>query len=286
MKNYLPFIRRESLTLEPNIGSKVLIGPLAATSLTRLATGGGYRAVIQDLVIFEGDEDTNPSIPNTGHGGMIKVRIGIDGRGFFTEHLYDYRVYQDKTRSLWSVWDWSMGGRYPYRLYPGQHMLVELGAPADSDMDTRAVMFNGLQYDSQDKAEPIMLYGMEYSASSGSETDLWSVSTRRLQCPSTGPVDLYSITTSSFEFKGSGTNLPGTQPVVVRDGFERLFWERRPTWGFMIDPPSSPISLGAEGWVLDPDESVVVQARNGNPSASTQTLTICVRGVLEVEDGR
>jgi hypothetical protein len=77
-----------------------------------------------------------------------------------------------------------------------------------------------------------------------------------------------------------------TTRVHIKDGNDRPFWAD-PQWGHIIDPYTSPIALGPEGWELLADETLRIELRNANPDETTDhPVTVIIRGVLEVEDGR
>lgn len=283
MINYLPFARRETVSVPAKISDRVTAGGSATTNLAEFGTGGARRTIIQDIIIFEGDDDTAGTTNFVGNGGLIVVRIGIDGKQFLTEGLYDYRVMADKMRPNMACWDWSMGGRYPYRLYPGQEMLVLLApSPATSvqvaDVDVRAVFFSGRHVKNN---EPYHLYHYK-DVERRTFDDLISMSSPRMCCPYDSPIDLYSVALPDW-MVGQGD----TQIVYIEDGNNRPFWTNR-HWGHIIDPPCSPIGLGMKnGWAIKPDETLIVELQNGNNAVSTaQDVTVIVRGVLEVEDGR
>ena len=179
-----------------------------------------------------------------------------------------------------------MGGRYPYRLYPGQQMLVLLAAsPATSlqvdNVSVRAVFFSGRHVR---RNEPYHLYHYKdvrrYDAGSGD--DLISMASPRMRCPIDSPIDLYSVTLPDWMRASNDTQI-----IYIEDGNNRAFWPDR-HWGHILDPPCSPISFGMKnGWAIDPDETLVIELQNGNNAVSAdQDVTVIIRGVLEVEDGR
>lgn len=287
MINYLPFVRRETVTVPPKLADKVLVGGSVSTNLTEFGTGGVRRTILQDLIIFEGEDTGNAGAGAfVGDGGLFLARIGIDGKQFLTEDLYDYRVMADLPRPNMTCWDWSCGGIYPYRLYPGQKMSVLLGASPQNSVQVdsvraRAVFFSGRHVKNN---EPHHLYHYEdvrrYDAGSGD--DLLAMDSPRMKCPIDSPLDLYSVTLPDWMRAHNDT-----QVVYIEDGNSRPFWTDR-HWGHILDPPCSPISLGMKtGWAIDPDETLVVELQNGDATDdSERTVTVILRGVLEVEDGR
>jgi len=286
MLNYLPFARRETVSVLAKVGARVLVGGSSSTNLAEFGTGGVRRAILQDLIIFEGDDDTASDTAFATDGGLLGARIGIDGKQFLTEALYDYRVMADLMRPNMSCWDWSCGGRYPYRLYPGQKMGVLLGASPQTSVQVdsvsvRAVFFSGRHVKNN---EPHHLYHYQdvrrYDAGSGN--DLIAMDSPRMKCPMDSPLDLYSVALPEWMRTSNDTQI-----IYIEDGNSRPFWPDR-HWGHILDPPCSPISFGMKnGWAIDPDETIVVELQNGNPTVTTaQDVTVILRGVLEVEDGR
>ena len=290
MINYLPFARRETVTVPTAAADKTIVGGSVSTNLTEFGTGGVRRAILQDIIIFEGDDDTASTTNFAADGGLVLARIGIDGKQFLTEDLYDYRVMADLPRPNMACWDWSCGGLYPYRLYPGQKMSVLLGASPQTSVQVdsvraRAVLFSGRHVKNN---EPHHLYNYvdvrRYDADSGD--DLIAMDSPRMKCPIDSPIDLYSVTLPDWMVAQADT-----QVAYIEDGNSRPFWTNR-HWGHIIDPPCSPISLGMKtGWAIDPDEMLVVELQNGNTAleaAETESadVTVILRGVLEVDDGR
>lgn len=286
--NYLPFVRREQVVVPARQAARVLSGGFAVSDLARFATGGTKRAIVQDISIIQ-DTDVGYSVDP----GLLRARIGVDGRTYMTEDLYDYRVYCDQQLPLWSTWDWSCGKHTPYRLYPGQKMTVLMSRSVNhphrctNNSVPLAAMFNGMKVAhgspvGTKDGEPILLYGMKVPTCQEASVagELMLIESARFQCPKENPVDLYSITLS--EWAGTTVNWP----VYILDGNERPFWDNR-TFSGIIDIVSSPISLGYGGVQLDPDETFRVDLENGDPTATEDVdATIMYRGVLEVDDGR
>jgi|GEM_PF-4533325 len=299
--NYLPFARRQVITLQPSLTSgKMTTGGFAVTDLSRMSTGSTQRAIVQDI-IFNYGMDEYPL--TTADGLAFRCRIGIDGRNYMTEDMYDYRVFIDKPLPWASTWDWSCGKRTPYRLYPGQAMKVWMNmSPWDQQAQRQAyldiplaAMFNGLQVAhgspiGTKDGEPILLYGRDHPRN---RTDTGLVMLReytRFNCPKESPVDLYSVTVpeclSVYALVGTVT---APQIVYIEDGNDRPFWDSRLFTG-IIDQMASAISFGYGGVQIDPDESLRVEIENIAPNLSgsglTTTIWVTYRGVLEVDDGR
>jgi hypothetical protein len=287
MKNFLPFARKERVIVPRRKADRVQTGGFVVSDLARMATGGTKRAIIHDISIFQ-----DPDLAYSADPGLIRMRIGIDGRTYLTEDLYDYRVYCDQQHPLWSIWDWSCGKRTPYRLYPGQKMTVLMG---HSRMDPNqctdfgnpiAAMFNGMKVAhgspvGTKEGQPILLYGMKLpSCLEIANPDLMLIESVRFQCPRDNPVDLYSVTLA--EWKGDVDDWP----MCILDGNERPLWDNRMDSN-IINTLVSPISVGYGGLLLEPDETVRVDLENGAAGASEDiNVTIMYRGVLEVDDGR
>lgn len=283
MINYLPFARRETVAVPAKLANRVLTGGQVTTNLPRMGTAGARRAIIEDIIIFEGTDTTASTTNFATDGGMIKARIGIDGKQFLTEDVYDYRVMADMARPCVTCWDWSRGGRYPYRLYADQEMLVAVGPSPNNtvqltDVTVRACFFSGVHVKNN---QPYHLYEYADVARDGTQYDLYGFNGQRMRAPKDSAVDLFSLTLPEW-LKA----MNDTQVVYVEDGNGRPFWDSR-EWGHILDPPTSPISLGVAGWAIEPDETLVVELRNDNDSVTAdQNVTVIVRGVLEVEDGR
>lgn len=286
--NYLPFVRREPVVIPFRQAGRVQTGGFVVSDLARMATGGTRRAIVQDVSIIQETDVAYSAAP-----GLIRIRIGVDGRTYMTESLYDYRVYCDQQVPFWSTWDWSCGKRTPYRLYPGQKMMVLMARShnhphrCNGNSIPLAAMFNGMKVAhgspvGTKEGEPILLYGMKLPTcqEAAVANELMLIESVRFQCPKEHPVDLYSVTLS--EYYGSIVDWP----VYILDGNERPFWDNRMYSG-IIDIVSSPISLGYGGVMLDPDETIRVDLENGDPT-STEDIdaTVMYRGVLEVDDGR
>jgi hypothetical protein len=289
MRNYYPFARRQTVVVPPTEAAVTVTGGMVTTGLDAMATSGLRKTIVQDIMIAEHDSDDSwaDQIPPSyaGDGGMLKCRIGIDGGRFLTEDLYDYRVMTDRTRPLCACWDWSMGGRYPYRIYPGQKMSVTMqtttmrGAVYDN---FRSVFFNGVNVK---RGLPQHLYALNTEVLRAAP-DRVALDGPQMKCPEEGPLDLYSVTHPWWRY-GGGT----PARVHIKDGTDRPFWDD-PQWGHIIDPFCSPILLGPEGWELRDDETLRIELRNGDPNAAViwgttpRQVTVTLRGVMEVEDGR
>lgn len=298
-KNYLPFARKETLNIPPSpTGAKLTTGGFAVTDLARMASGGTQRAIIQDIMIY-------PVIGalsfTAADAPALRIRIGIDGRNYMTEDLYDYRVFADKPLPYAATWDWSCGGRTPYRLYPGQSMKVWMNmSPRAFDSQRLvyrdiplAVMFNGLKVAHGSpvgikEGEPILLYAKEHPAD---RNDAGLIALQhpamRLNCPKDAPVDLYSVTVPEcFLMEYILGTVTAFQIVYIEDGNERPFWDSR-LFTAIVDQPCSAISFGYGGTAVEPDETLRIDIENADPNLQANLpLWVTYRGVLEVEDGR
>jgi hypothetical protein len=285
--NYLPFARKEIIVVPARKTDRVQTGGFAVTDLARFATGGTRRAILHDITVQQAAEEAYSQTP-----GLIRIRIGIDGRTYLTEDLYDYRVFCDQQLPLWSVWDWSCGKRTPYRLYPGQHMTVLMSRSINASARCTgmsiplAAMFNGMKVKpgslvGTKDGEPILLYGMKLpSCDEALMNDLMLLEPVRFQCPKDHPVDLYSVTLSEWSI------LTDDWPIYILDGNDRPIWDNR-NYSQIINNVVSPISMGYGGLLLDPDETVRVELENGATTISDDvSVTVMYRGVLEVDDGR
>jgi hypothetical protein len=285
--NYLPFARKEQVIVPARKADRVQTGGFVVSDLARMATGGTRRAIVHDITIQQ-DYDTAYSLTP----GLIRARIGIDGRTYMTEDLYDYRVYCDQQLPLWSIWDWSCGKRTPYRLYPGQRMTVLMARSANhtqcvGNSYPLAAMFNGMKVAhgspvGTKEGEPILLYGMKVPTCNEASVadELMLIDSARFQCPRDNPVDLYSVTLAEW----SPTTV--NWPIYILDGNDRPIWDNR-MYSQIINNIVSPISMGFGGLLLDPDETVRVDLENGDPNnPDDMNVDIMYRGVLEVDDGR
>lgn len=286
-KNYLPFLRRETVIVPPLLADRVSTGGFAVTDLARMATGGTQKCIVQEIFI----SPHTYAYSTLNNGLPIRVRIGIDGIGYMTEDLYDYRVYFDKQMPWCAIWDWSCGKKTPYRLYPGQKMTVMMSP--SSIWEPRvpntpiAVMFNAMKVAhgspvGTKEGEPILLYAPATIVPATSQlTDLIALESPRLYCPKDSPVDIYSVTIP--ECFAAQTN---TQLVYILDGNERPFWDSRVITN-TIDIVSSPISFGYGGCQLDPDQTLRLEIENADDTQQSDiSVWVTYRGVLEVDDGR
>jgi hypothetical protein len=296
--NYLPFARREVINVPAAIsGGKVTTGGFAVTDIARMSSGSTRRAILQDVIINLATENFDLTLPD---GHPLRIRIGIDGRNYMTEDLYDYRVFMDRAHPLAATWDWSCGKRTPYRLYPGQSMKVwmdmsrlaldpQSGAYCDIPL---AVMFNGLQVAhgspiGTKDGEPIILYNRDHPRDRNDTGLIMLRETTRLNCPKESPIDLYSVTIPECVLGEFLLNtITSFQTVYIEDGNERPFWDSRLFTG-IVDQPASAISFGYGGVQVDPDETLRIDLENADPTM-TNTIAVWVtyRGVLEVDDGR
>lgn len=284
--NYLPFQRREVVTVPPKLAARVLTGGFSVTNLSIMATGGTYRAIVQDIIM----QQIGADLLEDG-SRFIRARIGVDGQNYLTEDLYDYRVFMDVGVPLAATWDWSCGGRTPYRLYPGQKMRVLMSRSLLWSQQTGtyppvSVCFNGLKVKhgspvgTKEDVEPLSLYATLQLPTTAQAGELYELDSVRMQCPKDSPVDLYSVTVPECYSGVAG------QIVYILDGNDRPFWQPT-TLTNMIDIMASPISLGYGGIVLEPDEKIRVELQNGDVSVTTDTtMWVTYRGVLEVADGR
>jgi len=288
--NYLPFARREVLTLPVNQdGGDTGAAGTVTTKLNFLSTGGIRNAIIEDVIIYEGDDTTTSPRSYTTFGNTILARFGVDGKNFLTEHLYDYRTFTDKHCPTAACWDWSMGGRYPYRIFPGEAMKAYLGrCPSVKNdqsvtSDIRAVMFSGVHVNN---LEPYMLYQMhkedEQNDNANTE-DLILLTSRHLTCAKDSPIDLYSVSVPEW-YSNLGDYSIYVQPLDAND---RPFWPDR-YWAHILDPQISPIGFGEAGFKVPADETFIVELQNGNLALAgyEQTITVTIRGVIEVRDDR
>ncbi len=224
--NYLPFQRRETVQVPPALADRVLTGGFAVSNLARMATGGTKRAIIQDMIVYAPD-DMYETV-----GAALRMRVGVDGRNYMTEDLYDYRVFMDVTHPLKAMWNWSCGGRTPYRLYPGQKMTVLMSPSPYYDTRSRpnvpiSVVFSGLKVPNGSQVgtkdgEPFLMYGTVHPPQTGWVAgELIHIDSPRFLCPKDGPVDLYSVTLPDYEIGGTPTG----QIVYILVGIERPFWD-------------------------------------------------------------
>jgi hypothetical protein len=289
--NYLPFARKELVVVPARKADRVQTGGFAVTDIARMATGGTRRVIIHDITVQQPRQDAYWPFAK-GDDNLIRIRIGVDGRNYLTEDLYDWRVFADQQVPGCSVWDWSCGKRTPYRLYPGQKMSVMM-APSPSapfqvaNVVPLAAMFNGMKVRhgspvGTKEGEPILLYGMKVptAAETYSTSELMLIESMRFQCPRDNPVDLYSVSLSEYDLYTEDW------PIYITDGNDRPLWDNR-TYTNIINTIVSPISMGYGGLLLEPDETLRIDLENGMTSNNDDlTVAIMYRGVLEVDDGR
>lgn len=282
--NYLPFQRREIVVVPAKKAVRVQTGGFAVSNLARMATGGTKRAIIQDLIIYSDDAQYHEM------GEQLRIRIGVDGRNYMTEDLYDYRVFADISYPLKAIWDWSCGKKTPYRLYPGQRMKVLMERSifwsAQRTTIPISVQFNCLKVAKGSpigikEGEPMMLYGTQTLPVTAQIGDLHEIDSPHLFCPNDAPVDIYSVTIAEKVL-----NHAHNQLVYILDGNERPFWDST-TYNDMINILASPISFGYGGVRLDPDETIRLEIENADPAATGNVnIVVTYRGVLEVDDGK
>lgn len=292
--NYLPFLRRDQLIVPPRKADRVATGGFAVSDLARMASGGTQRAVVQELIVHPYGDDL---FPYNTISTPIRMRVGVDGRNYMTEDLYDLSVYMDRGWALSSIWDWSCGKRMPYRLYPGQKMSVFMQTSvlqtAQNPGTPVAVMFNCMKVAWKSpigtkEGEPMMLYANYVPpVTAAQNNDLVALESPRLICPKDSPVDIYSVTISECHGREcTGPTVWGRR-VYILDGNERPFWDSN-MYMHTIDIIASPITLGYGGCILDPDETLRVDLEEDDPAGGDNGIPMWItyRGVLEVDDGR
>lgn len=283
-KNYLPFQRRETVVVPPAKAARVLTGGFNVTNIARMASGSTHRAIVQDIIVY------SPDSRYVGMGLGMRMRVGVDGRNYLTEDLYDYRMFADVGHPLKAIWDWSCGKKTPYRLYPGQRMKVLMERSpfwtAQRSQIPISVMFNGLKVPwgsevGTKEGEPMMLYGTSFIPAAAQPAELFAIESPRLFCPQDSPVDLYSVTIPEGVFSTANNQI-----VYILDGNERPFWDST-QYNDMLNTLMSAASFGYGGVALEPDETIRVEIENGDVAVTTNTnIVVTYRGVLEVEDGR
>lgn len=292
-RNFLPFARRERVQVYPSVNGRP---QRTRTRFSNLRVGGGLIAHLEDALIWRPDylDLGMPLTQSFINGFPIKMRVGIDGRGFLTENLYDLRVFKDGTLDGVACWDWSGKDRTrPYRLYPGQFMRAQAIWAGETDFpDGRyyhlpAVLFNCVKVTTR---EPWLLYArsdefVEVTISRGEYTvpgnvALWSA---QLHCLKDSPLDIYSVTVISNDSK-----------VRLWDGVDRPFWDSD-YHVRIIDPVvhKTLLSMGkGSEWDLEMDETIIFEFESPVESSDLpkgveyMLVDVVIRGTLEVEDGR
>lgn len=273
-RNYLPFIKRVALNLPaPGLGL-----PRLSPTLWDMATGGVTRAHLHDMIIMQGTDTADGSqFTFADQGGLVRMRLGISGKGFLTENLYDYRAFVNGPFCQNSVWDWSRGGRFPYTLRVGQKMRVVIGAGVFGSA-VQSYMFNGVR--TKDN-KPVLLYNVDLTATPPGGVVQRTYQTQYVDCPGDSDVDLYSITLPEWCFFRAVGGVSGSPALEVYDGNGRPFWDTGGNWRHLIDPTASLIELG-DGWDLTPGEVLTQEFENLDPLLAAQSILVILRGVLEV----
>jgi len=282
-RNFLPFARQQKITLPAATDAA---GPsVVSTRLSDLTTAGCIKAHVNDAMIcltdnagfFEGGDD----------GPRIRMRYGVDGRGYETEEPYDWRCFEDGHVPIGvGCWRWSGVNRdKPYRIFPGEYLrtLIEYTRGAQSAV-TRypAVLFNGAVATGNRAGEPQFLYEAKREViPAGAGVERVEIFDSFLKCPQDGAVDLHSVTFPYWEFLS-------TRKYYIEDAQDRPFWPVR-EWERIVDPIATTILLndrpgGGDEYSLDPDQTLTFNFENWDGTDYEARVTI--RGVLEVFDER
>lgn len=277
--NFLPFARRAIIQVPVAVNGRP--GEMF-TRVSDLGTGGAIRAHLQDVIVEQPIGVLLPQYDPLTQGGDLRMRIGIHGKGigFLTEELYDYRCYCDGQTPIASVWNW----KKPYRIGPGKKLHVMISAPlvagATTFNGTASVLFNCKTAD----GKPYLLYqafDFVYNVANFIASQGISLGDCVLNCPSDTELDIFGVSLS-------GWNNVVSPAVYIMDGDERPFWTGK-TWSRIIDPLATPILLGPE-WTMTPGEVLTLDFENWNTAAEVGAnflpVTVTLRGVLEVDDGR
>jgi hypothetical protein len=276
--NYLPFQRRETVVVPAALAARVLTAGFSVTNLSRMSSGSTKRAIVQDIIVYPLDHQYQDAI-----GNQLRMRIGVDGRNYMTEDLYDYRMFHDISHPAKAIWDWSCGKKTQKMTVRMQRSHFWAAQLEDTPI---SIMFNGLKVPNGSPVgtkdgEPIMLYATVFPPVGTQADELIALVSPRLLCPKDSPVDLYSVTVPESLFGHADSQI-----VYILDGNERPFWSVE-RLADMVSINASPISFGYGGVMLDPDETIRVELENADVGVSTDTsVVVTYRGVLEVEDGR
>lgn len=291
MKNFLPFGRHSKVTLQR------LFDPYRpvrkATRLSDLTTGGYIRAHLQDAFVFIDPRDLPASVGNIPY--PFRIRFGIAGRPYFTEHFYDAKVFEDGCYPTSPVWKW----RYPYRIHVGERIMARLYTaynvtePPGERWPVGGVMLSGVRVKD---GVPAMLYGVREAARDDiaipgvapPSTYEQGMRDIQLRCHEDSDIDLYSVTTNLFE---SSPDAFWPRKVHLRDGYDRDFWPDDETSAY-IQTATTPITLG-DDFVLGPDETLTFEIQpthlaenDGKGNAVEIDAHVLIRGQMEVDDGR
>lgn len=258
-KNYMPFARREEVT--------VPAGGRVATSITALSIGGGIRSYLGDMALEKNDTSTRP---------YLQARIGILGKGYLTEGFYPYQMFCNGTVNESGAWRFPR----PYRLYPGQRMKAKFvfpdtnAVPNSQALYRPGIMFSGVRLKD---GRPILLYDSNVDAEPA-QNAAFLLAGDNLQCPADSPVDLYSVT-------GPVTYIPYAPGIVgvqlqIWGPDDRAWWDD-PTWANITCPPSTLIDLDKPEWILDPKDTITVEFQSGE--ATNIDVVVTLRGSYEVE---
>lgn len=264
-RNFLPFAKRSVVA--------VPVGGRASTPISDMSHGGCIRAHLGDISIAY---DVAQTVDAGAFDAALICRIGILGRGYFTEGFYAHRMFKDGIYPESGVWHFPK----PYRMQPGQRLRALTRVPAAFSLATYpfipGIMFNGVRLADN---EPIMLYDRALAAAVAGGA--YNLNRETLQCPADSAIDLYSVVASPDydRYDKYIDNLITTQTMIWGPD-DRPWWDQQ-LWSELINPPVNLINLTRPEWVLSPSESVTLEFWNNHTVAANVHVTL--RGSLEVE---
>jgi len=275
-KNYLPFVQRLFVNLPTFLSTQ-------STTIGILTVGMGERLFLGDLNIHV-LVDSDAFVDNYVH-----CRIGYLGKGFLLEKRIPCGFYVNKGRPGCSVWKFPK----PYRLKPTEQLYAQISPFGAVEDHHPGIMFNGKRL--KDNL-PISLYDSTEAVLAANATA--PLANETLRAPDDSEIELYSVSTPEFYYPVLGA--PAANEADVRvwgpDRREWLKWEAQPpglaiplgmsAYSRWLAPPSSLIELGEDrGWVVNSDESLIVELEAIYNAVDTLVGMITLRGSLEVTNG-
>jgi hypothetical protein len=261
-KNYLPFIRRQRLT----VPATAAVNSVHFSSIPQLATEGGVRAHLTDAYVF-------------GAGATFNMRMGLTTQSYFTEQFYPSSMFHDGVMHETGCWRFAK----PYRIFPGDRLRVQVVAPGNRNdlVGSPAVIFSGIRLDTN---EPILLYDMQDSTDlTPNGTFLFNRET--LRCPAETPIDLYSVTVAPpselLDIRTDTITQPNGVAVMIWGPDGRQWWDSA-AWTQLFTINSHVIDLRKVEFELLPEETMVFEFLKIAASQSDVDLWITVRGSYEV----
>lgn len=272
MKNYLPFIRRQRITIPAEASASAI--NTYFSSISELSTSGGLRTHLTDCYVY-------PDNSSRGDLTTMQMRMGVTGRSYLTTQFYPLYEFMDGTVKETGCWRFAK----PYRVYPGDRLKARLTYTDQTAQQINhkihpSIVFSGVRaFDSK----PILLYQSADNFPSENAAYLFDEDTMR--CPDDSPVDLYAVTTTlpGWMYNVNFQGVQGHNVGLMIWGPDGRQWWDDPTWENLLFLDSHVIDLRKPEWVLNPEETLVFEFRRTGVAASDEILWITVRGSYEVD---